>query len=155
MAEGMVNHYLVDDWQAYSAGTEPSGYVHELAVAAMAEIGVDISRQRSKSVEVFRDADFDLVITVCDDASENCPVWLGRGRRMHVGFEDPAKATGTKDERLAVFRCVRDEMRRSLLKALANGVVLSSSLCIPDPLVPSSTVEGGGDGDEGRSGFSA
>jgi arsenate reductase len=121
MAEGMVNHYLVDDWKAYSAGTEPSGYVHELAVAVMAEIGIDISRQYSKSVEEFRDLDFDLVVTVCDDAAENCPVWLGRGRRMHIGFEDPAKATGNRDERLAVFRRVRDEMREQILALLSSS----------------------------------
>jgi arsenate reductase len=112
MAEGLVNRFLADGWQAYSAGTDPAGYVHPLAVEVMAELGIDISGGQSKSVAAFRDMDLDLVVTVCDDAAENCPVWLGQGRRVHVGFEDPAKATGTRDERLAVFRRIRDEIRR-------------------------------------------
>ena len=74
MAEGLVNHDLGDQWEAYSAGTEPAGYVHPLAVEAMAELGIDISGQRSKPAEQFRDADLDLVVTVCGDAAENCPL---------------------------------------------------------------------------------
>ena len=118
MAEGLVNHFRGDRWEAHSAGTKPAGYVHPLAVRAMAELGVEIGTQRSKSVDEFRDAQFDLVITVCDDADRNCPVWLGRGRRVHIGFPDPAAATGSEAQRLAVFREVRDGLRRRILSYL-------------------------------------
>ncbi|MEJ2211945.1 MAG: arsenate reductase ArsC [Anaerolineae bacterium] len=121
MAEGLVNHYLGEEWWAYSAGTEPAGYVHPLAVQAVAELGIDISRQRSKSADEFRDKDLDLVVTVCDDAAENCPVWLGQGRRLHLGFPDPAQATGSEEERLAAFRQVRDGLRRALFDLMVNG----------------------------------
>jgi arsenate reductase len=121
MAEGLVNHYLGDEWQAVSAGIEPAGYVHPLAVQAMAELGIDISRQRSKPVDEFQGTEFDLVVTVCDDAAENCPLWLGRGRKVHRSFEDPARATGSDEERLAVFRRVRDGLRRALFDLLVNG----------------------------------
>ena len=92
MAEGLANSELGDEWQAFSAGTEPAGYVHPLAVQAMAELGIDISTHRSKSADEYRTHWFDLVVTVCDGAAENCPVWLGGGRRVHIGFEDPAQA---------------------------------------------------------------
>jgi arsenate reductase len=118
MAEALVNHYLADEWQADSAGTDPAGYVHPLAIEVVSELGIDLSSQTSKSVDQFRDAELDLVVTVCDDAAENCPVWLGRGRRVHMGFEDPAKATGSREERLAVFRRIRDELRSQLLPIL-------------------------------------
>jgi arsenate reductase len=118
MAEGLVNFFLGHGWAAHSAGTRPTGRVHPLAVQAMAEIGVDISENHSKSVEVFRNAPFDLVVTVCDDAAEDCPVWLGEGRRVHMGFPDPAKATGTAEEQLATFRQVRDDIRQQLLTYL-------------------------------------
>ena len=108
MAEGLANHFLGDEWEAYSAGTAPAGYVHPLAVKAMAELGIDISAQRSKSVAEFRNAEFDVVITVCDDAARNCPLWLGAGQVKHIGFPDPAVATGSEEERLEVFRQVLD-----------------------------------------------
>ena len=111
MAEGLVNHFRGEAWEAFSAGTKPSGYVHPLAIRAVAELGVDISQGRSKSAEAFHDAELDLVITVCDDAAKNCPAWLGQGRVLHIGFPDPAEATGSEDERLAVFRQVRDGIR--------------------------------------------
>jgi arsenate reductase len=115
MAEGAVNHYLGDEWKAYSAGTRPAGYVHPLALRAMSELGIDISRQHSKSANDFR------VVTVCDDAAENCPVWLGNGRKVHIGFEDPARAAGSDEERLAIFRRVRDEIRQQMFDLLVNG----------------------------------
>jgi arsenate reductase len=121
MAEGLVNHYLGDEWQACSAGTEPAGHVHPLAVRAMAELGIDISGQRSKSTDEFRDMQFDLVVTVCDNAAENCPVWLGDGHRTHIGFDDPAQATGSDEARPAVFRRARDEIRREILSFLMSG----------------------------------
>jgi arsenate reductase len=121
MAEGLVNHALGDRWKAYSAGTAPAGYVHPLAVEVMAELGIDISGQQSKSADRFRDAPLDLVVTVCDDAAENCPVWLGRGRKVHTGFEDPARATGSDEERLAVFRRVRDEILQEVFALLVKA----------------------------------
>jgi arsenate reductase len=118
MAEGLVNHFLGDRWEAFSAGTKPSGYVHPLALRAMGELGIDISAQRSKSTDEFRGADFDVVISVCDDAARNCPVWLGRGKRTHLGFPDPAAAAGNEVERLEAFRQVRDGLRHKVLGIL-------------------------------------
>jgi len=118
MAEGLVNHFLGDTWHAYSAGTRPSGYVHQLAIRAMAELGIDISAQRSKSTEEFRDLRFDRVITVCDHAARNCPAWLGEGIVIHIGFPDPAKVDGPEDEQMAVFREVRDGLRGRIITYL-------------------------------------
>ena len=115
MAEGLINHFLADTWLAHSAGTQPSGYVHPLAIRAMAELGIDISDGRSKSTDEFRDTYFDVIITVCDDADENCPVWLREGEVVHIGFFDPALAIGSEEEQLAVFRRVRDEIRKHVL----------------------------------------
>ncbi|MCG3211987.1 MAG: Arsenate reductase [Anaerolineae bacterium] len=120
MAEGLINAYLGDTWQAYSAGTTPSGYVHPLAIAALAELGLDISRHRPKSTAEFRGMPLDLVITVCDDAAENCPVWLGSGQKVHIGFPDPAKAGGTATEKMAIFRQVRDDIKHSVLNYLVD-----------------------------------
>ena len=120
MAEGMVNHFLGANWQAYSAGTEPTGYVHPLAVAAMKEVGVDLGSQTSKSVAIFRERPFDLIITVCDGAAENCPFWLGTGQVVHISFPDPAKATGSHEAKMVVFRQVRDDMRQQVLPYLEN-----------------------------------
>jgi arsenate reductase len=120
MAEGLVNHYLGDRWEAFSAGTRPSGYVHPLAVQAMAELGIDISSYRSKSTDEFRNTAFDRVVTVCDHAARNCPAWLGQGIVRHIGFPDPAAADGTKGERMAVFRHIRDGLRDQVLDYLES-----------------------------------
>jgi arsenate reductase len=120
MAEGLVNHFLGDEWEAVSAGTQPSGYVHPLAIKAMAELGIDISHQRSKSTEEFRGADLDVVITVCADAAKNCPVWLGKGEAVHIGYPDPAAAEGTESTKLEVFRQVRNGIRAQILPHLEN-----------------------------------
>jgi arsenate reductase len=109
LAEAIVNARLNDDWRAVSAGTHPAGYVHPLALRALAELGIE-HRGESKHVDQFRTAPFDLVVTVCDSAAEECPVWLGQGKRVHLGFPDPAKATGTDEEIMHVFRAVRDDM---------------------------------------------
>lgn len=127
MAEGLVNHFLGEQWEAYSAGTAPAGYVHPIAIQVMAELGIDISSYRSKSVEEFRYVGPDVVITVCDDAAENCPVWLGGGKVAHISFPDPAKATGSEEERLAVFRQVRDDIYHKVLTYLAETASASSS----------------------------
>lgn len=121
MAEGLVNCFLGDEWQAFSAGTQPAGYVHPLAIRAMAELGIDIAGQRSKSVDELRDVDLHLAITVCSDADANCPVWLGGGRKVHIGFPDPAAAAGSEAERLAVFCRVRDEIRQRVLDYLVQA----------------------------------
>jgi arsenate reductase (thioredoxin) len=118
MAEGLVNHFLGDHWQAVSAGSQPSGYVHPLSIQVMAELGIDISGHRSKSVTEFRNEALDLVITVCDSAAENCPLWLGKGNVVHIGFVDPAEVEGTIDEKLLVFREVRDQIRQTVLHYL-------------------------------------
>jgi arsenate reductase len=118
MAEGMVNHFLAATWEAVSAGTKPSGYVHPLAIRAMAELGIDVSSHRSKSTDEFRDTDLDLVITVCDQAAKSCPAWLGKGHVVHMGFPDPAAATGSQAERLAVFRQARDDIRERVVGRL-------------------------------------
>jgi arsenate reductase len=115
MAEGLTNYFLGEAWEAHSAGTDPAGYVHPLAVQAMRELGMDISNYRSKSTDEFQDTHFDLVVTVCDQAAENCPVWLGGERIIHIGFPDPAKATGSYTEQLDVFREVRDTIRDRVL----------------------------------------
>jgi len=115
MAEGLVNYFLGERWAAHSAGVAPTGYVHPLAVQAMAELGIDISAQRSKSVEEFQDAPFDLVMTLCDHAAENCPLWLGAGMLTHLGFPDPAAADGIMEDRLDAFRRVRDDLREQVL----------------------------------------
>jgi arsenate reductase len=117
MAEAIVNHFLPDQWQAFSAGTKPSGYVHPMAIQVLDEIGIT-HHGISKSTEKFRDENLDLVITVCDDAAENCPVWLGAGKRVHIGFPDPALAQGTDQEKLAVFSQVRDDIRLRTLAYL-------------------------------------
>lgn len=115
MAEGLVNHFLGTTWEAHSAGTQPSGRVHPQAVTVMAELGIDISGHWSKSTDVFRDADFDLVITVCDNAARTCPAWLGRGCVIHIGFPDPAAGEGGDLAKLHLFRQVRDAIRERII----------------------------------------
>lgn len=123
MAEGLVNHIFPGEWVAFSAGTDPAESVHPLAIKVMAEIGIDISGQRPKSVNEFRNAEFDLVVTVCDNAAENCPLWLGPGRQAHLGFPDPAAARRDRADRLAVFRQVRDEIRRRIPELLQQAAM--------------------------------
>jgi arsenate reductase len=125
MAEGLVNHYLRKSWQAFSAGTRPAGEVHPLAIKAMAELGIDISAQQSKSVDAYRGRDFDLVVTVCDSAAEDCPVWLEPGEKIHISFPDPALAAGSEPERMEVFRAVRDDLRRRIFYFLENRRILA------------------------------
>lgn len=119
MAEAIVNARLSTDWRAFSAGTDPAGYVHPKAIHSLNEIGITHSGE-SKHTDRFQDMDFDLVVTVCDDAAENCPVWLGKGKRVHLGFPDPARAKGTDEEKLAVFRSVRDAIAQKIPELLAE-----------------------------------
>jgi arsenate reductase len=117
MAEGLVNHDLAGQVQAFSAGVRPSR-VNPRAIEVMGELGIDISHQRSKSVDDLAGEQFDLVITVCDRAAEQCPLFPGETKVMHVGFPDPAQATGTEEKVLAAFRSVRDGMRQQIIPLL-------------------------------------
>ena len=119
MAEAIVNARLGDDWEAVSAGTHPAGAVHPGAIRALAEIGIE-HHGRSKHADEFRGPPFDLVVTVCDSAAEECPVWLGQGRRLHLGFPDPARVAGTQDEVVAAFRAVRDDIAARIPVLLAE-----------------------------------
>lgn len=120
MAEALVNHFLGASWEAHSAGTKPAGYVHSLAVQALTELGIDSSEQWSKSTEKFRGMNFDVVITVCDQAAKNCPVWLGQGHLVHMGFPDPAAAEGGDAAKMQIFRQVRDALREQVLTYLMS-----------------------------------
>ena len=120
MAEALVNHDLGERFEAFSAGTRPTA-PHPLALRVLAEVGIDHSAARSKSLDEFAGREFDHVITLCDDANEECPVFFGKTRRAHMGFEDPDKATGTEEERLAVFRRVRDAIREKVEVHLVRG----------------------------------
>lgn len=112
MAEGFLKSFD-DNLEVYSAGTKPAEKVNPNAIRVMKEIGIDISNNYPKDVEQFVDQSFDYVITVCDNAKETCPVFIGKvGKQLHIGFEDPAEAKGTEDEVLAVFRKVRDEIKK-------------------------------------------
>jgi arsenate reductase len=113
LAEALVNHDLGDRFEAFSAGTAPTAPRPE-ALEVLAEIGIDHSRARSKSLDEFAERLFDFVITLCDGANETCPLFFGGVKREHLGFEDPALATGTEDEILAAFRRVRDLIRRDV-----------------------------------------
>jgi len=119
MAEGLVNRDLGRSWEASSAGTRPAAAVHPLAVRAMAEIGIDISGAVPKSADSLADRPWDLVVTVCDSARESCPLFPGAAAQLHVSFPDPVAATGSEEQRLAVYRAVRDDIRARLLPELA------------------------------------
>jgi len=114
MAEAIVNARLGNEWEAVSAGPKPTGYVHPKALAALAEIGIQHTG-RSKLANEFRGADFDLVVTVCDSAAEECPVWLGKGKQIHRSFPDPAKTDNMDD-----FRKVRDDIEREIIPLLES-----------------------------------
>jgi arsenate reductase (thioredoxin) len=113
MAEGFLKS-LDPSLQVFSAGTKPTARVHPSAAKVMNEVGIDISRNKPKNVDEFITDSFDFVITVCDDAKEACPVFIGKVQhRLHMGFEDPAQASGTEEEVLAVFRLVRGEIKKA------------------------------------------
>jgi arsenate reductase (thioredoxin) len=114
MAEGVVNALFDGRWQARSAGVAPVGLVHPLAIDVMREIGVNIAGQRSKSVDEFRAMEFDVVVTLCDQAQESCPIWLAKGRKIHLGYPDPARVDGANEQRLQAFRDCRDALRHDL-----------------------------------------
>ena len=113
MAEGLLRHDAGDRFEVHSAGTQPAP-VRPEAIAVLREIGIDISRQRSKHVGEFKGPHFDIVLTVCDHAKESCPVFFGTATSVHHNFEDPSAFSGGAEERLAAFREVRDEIRKFL-----------------------------------------
>jgi len=119
MAEGLVNADLGDRFQAFSAGTVATG-VNPLARQVLAEIGIDISGQHSKTLDQFSDQTFDYVITLCGSANEQCPLFFGGVRRVHIGFDDPSQGTDSPAPMLAEFRRVRDEIRVRLAAFLTG-----------------------------------
>ena len=123
MAEGLLRHMGGTQFEVFSAGTMPVG-VNALAIEAMREVGIDISKQRSKSVGEFVRQEFATVITVCDNAAEDCPIFPGAPQRTHWSLPDPAAVSGTREEKLVAFRKVRDELEhriRSLVNSVASG----------------------------------
>jgi arsenate reductase len=121
MAEGLLRARGGGRYEVFSAGTHP-GTVHPLAIRVMAELGIDISGQRAKGIDAFADQPpMDLVVTVCDEAAEECPFFPGARRQVHWGFPDPSAATGTEEERLAVFRQVRDALAARIDAFVATG----------------------------------
>jgi arsenate reductase (thioredoxin) len=120
MAQAIVNARVGDRWRAFSAGTHPASAVHPLALAVLSEIGIDAAEARPKPVELYRGEAFDLVVTVCDQAAEECPVWPGFAGRVHLGLPDPARATGAGQDVAAAFRSVRDEIVRRVLPLLRD-----------------------------------
>ncbi|HVP63576.1 MAG TPA: arsenate reductase ArsC [candidate division Zixibacteria bacterium] len=118
MAEGLLRHVAGDRFEVFSAGTKPVG-LNPNAINALAEVGIDISKHRSKSVDEFLGQQFDYIITVCDNAKESCPIFPGNGRRVHHSFEDPA--TASPEQQPAQFRKVRDQIRLWLNEFVATG----------------------------------
>jgi len=118
LAEALVNARLGDEWDAFSAGTQPAAQVNPNALAVLTEIGIETTGSHPKPLSTFFGQPFDVVITVCDDAAENCPVWLGQGKRLHIGFPDPAEVNGDHEMVLTAFRETRDAIMERLLPAL-------------------------------------
>ena len=113
MAEGITNHFWSDWLEAFSAGTNAS-FVNPTAIEVLKEIGIDISKHRSKDLSEFDGQMFDYVITLCGNANETCPLYIGGTKKIHIGFDDPTKATGTPDEVMREYRRVRDEIKMRL-----------------------------------------
>ena len=122
MAEGLLRGLAGDRFEVFSAGTEVT-HVRPQAIKVMKELGIDISGQESKTLERYLGEPFDYVITVCDDANEACPFFPGARRRLHWSFEDPAAAEGSEEQRLGVFRKVRDQIKGRIEKELVTGGV--------------------------------
>lgn len=114
MAEVLWNQLSANQWQAVSAGSKPSGYVHPLAIVAMQELELPVDGLTSKTSDSFVDEPFDLVVTVCDNAKDACPTWPSAKKLLHWPFEDPADATGSDEEQLVVFRKVRDQIKERI-----------------------------------------
>ncbi len=120
MAEGILQNALGESFRVVSAGSNPAGYVHPLAIEALSEIGIDISANTSKHLDTFLEDDIETVITVCGNADQACPTFPGQMNRHHWPFDDPAHAEGSDEEKMAMFRRVRDEIR-AVFGAYADG----------------------------------
>jgi arsenate reductase len=127
MAEGLLRQLGGDAYEVHSAGSKPNGYVSPLAIEAMGKNGIDISAHRSKSVAEFEGQKFDTVITVCDSAAEECPVFPG-AQRIHWSIWDPGNAAGSHEEKIAAFCRVRDELAMRLLQFLADRVLADGAV---------------------------
>lgn len=127
MAEGVLRAVAGDLFEVFSAGSQPAGYVHPKAIAALGEIGIDISGHTSKHLGPFLDAGIDTVVTVCDHANEACPVFPGNVARHHWGFEDPPRAVRPGETEIAAFRRIRDEIRK-VFEAFAAGYRQASTM---------------------------
>jgi len=114
MAEGLLRHFRGDDFESFSAGIDPKG-VHPKALLVMGEIGIDISDQRSKHLDEIKNIEFDYVITLCDHAEQNCPLFFSRGNQIHRAFTDPAAAAGSDEEISDSFRKVRNQLKEYIL----------------------------------------
>lgn len=120
MAEGILRHAAGDVLDVFSAGSKPAGFVHPIAIEVLRELDIDISRHESKHLDQFLSAGIDVVITVCDNANDSCPVFPGPVRRHHWGFEDPPKAARSGESEIDAFRRIRDEIR-TVFEAYASG----------------------------------
>jgi len=120
MADGILRHVAGDLFEVFSAGSKPAGYVHPLAIEVLNEIGIDISGHRSKHLDEFLNAGIDTVITVCDHANESCPIFPGKVRRHHYGFDDPPKAARPGESEIDAFRRIRDQIPM-VFEAHADG----------------------------------
>ncbi len=123
MAEGIANYYWSDQVDAFSAGTQES-FVNPTSIEVMQEIGIDISKHQSKNLSKFDGQSFDYVITLCGDANETCPLYIGGTKKTHIGFDDPAKVAGTHNESLCEFRRVRDEIKEKLTNFLKAELII-------------------------------
>jgi arsenate reductase (thioredoxin) len=117
MAEALVNHYLGDQWQAFSAGSAPT-QVNLYSIRALRELGIEIPEAKSKPIDYFSGQKFDRVFTLCDDAREACPLWLGSSHVEHIGFPDPSVAEGNDLDKLRAFRDVRDQIKATIFPLL-------------------------------------
>jgi len=124
MAEGVTNHFFGDKLEAFSAGSQAS-YVHPLAIEVMKEIDIDISDHRSKNLSEFNGQKFDYVITLCGSANETCLLYFGGTKKIHIGFDDPAKATGSKEEIIQKLRRMRDEIKDKLTDFFQNIILIN------------------------------
>ena len=118
LAEALVNARMSGTWEAFSAGTQPAAQVNPNELAVLAEVGIQTTGSHPKHLSTFLGQRFDAIITVCDDAAENCPVWAGQGKRLHIGFPDPAAITGDTETVLSAFRETREAIIERLLPVL-------------------------------------
>ena len=121
MAEAYFRKFTEGHWRCESAGTQPTGYVHPLAITVMGEDAIDITSYKSKSVSGFETDDWDCVVTVCQNAAESCPVFTGAEQVLHWPFSDPADVSGSRDQRLTAFRVTRDSIKRRVVEYLAES----------------------------------